>query len=256
MNLIEKQANGLVLAQGIGLEQINAASLTLVKSVKDLGKRADHIMLAHTVHLINNEHFQKGGKGNTDPVANWVHQVWMSNKTWATAFTRFFRDVTGFEIKIQLKDDDQPELGSEVVVDPVDKRDFGKIREVIGEKLIAAYNNGITQEVELKYSRQKAAKKSKKGSGKGSGTVPDAPIVPVSIGLKLAEETGIMAALEAVEGSKQQENLKNVGAEVATLIAYILQHPNHTQVRDMIVATNRKLGERFQLGSVAKKAVV
>lgn len=255
MNLIEKAANGLVLAKGVGIEQINAASLTLVKSVKDLGKNADHIMLAHVVHLTNNEHFQKGGKGNTQPVQDWVVEVFKNNRTWAASFQSFFKDVTGFEIKIHLVDDEDVTKGITSSVVSVDKRDFAKIREVIGEKLVSAYNNGITQDTTGKYAKVKAPKKAKVMAGKSGANVPDSPVATVSIGLKLAEETGILAALSAVAGDKQQDNLKQLGGEVARLIEQLLNHPNQQQVRDILTSTNSKLAKGLTLSGVVDKAV-
>ncbi|NBK25651.1 MAG: hypothetical protein EOM68_26990 [Spirochaetia bacterium] len=231
-NLIVKQANGISLEQGVSIKDITAAGLLLIKNVKEIGKRADEITIAHALHIAGQKHFMEGGRGDTTAMQAWIKDLYANNQTWAKAVVSFARQVLGLSFRVTMQDDDDASKGIECSVTLTDKRDFAKLSSELQEKLAAAYEHGITQDTEGKYAKLKAPRKSTTTRSK---TIEDAPAQDVPAGQHMAEQAGVIAAFNKAAGDADaQARLDKVAPLIAELLELAGQCQNTGLVTDQL----------------------
>ena len=222
MLLIQSTGTTCVLAPNVSIKTIVEQGLLSIKNMKEVGKRIDEILLAHSIHIASNQHFQAGGKGDTSAAQDFLLSLYINNATYGKSAIAFFRDTLGMAFRVHMKDDDDHSKGGECSVELVKDRDITKIMAELGAKLVAANANGITQDTTGKYAKLKLPKKVSARASKAAAE--DAPAVDVPagavVGAPLIEAINKMAASEA-----GQAKLAAHVAQLAEIMALLAEVP-------------------------------
>lgn len=247
-NFVMNTGTKIVMCEGVTLKSINQASDIVLRDQKEIVKRIDDLTVAYVTHLINQEQFELGNKGDITALKAWIENLFEVAPDYAKSTVSFVKDILGFDMTVIAKDDDDASKGWECRMTLVDKRDLAKLREGFHDKLVRAMSEGICADRE-KYGKRKPAKR--KPSAKGKGANGDA--VTKTVGEVELETAGIPALLTEHQGEIPPEILD----KVKQMLELYVDHPNKAQASDVIDGALNKYRNAIQAaaGKVAGQAL-
>ena len=247
-NFVENTGTKIVMREGVTLKSINQASNIVLRDQKEIVKRIDDITVAYVTHLINQEQFELGKKGDITALKAWIENLFEAAPDFAKSTVSFVRDLMGFDMTVIAKDDEDHSKGWECRMELVEKRDIEKLKAGFHDKLVRAMEKGICADRE-KYGKRKPAKRVK--STKGRGSNGDAVIK--TEGEVALHESGISDFVTAHKDDVPKEFLD----KMKELLELYVEHPNKSQASDVIDGALNKYRNAIQAaaGKVAGQAL-
>ena len=243
----------IIKTDGVSNLSSGVSSASLKESISSFGKGLaaqwdilTELAGAVFVQYHKQEQVVKGHKGDTSLLVSLADTLADNNNAMFSAFKKAASDIVG--VAVYLVQDTETTVKMEA---DVTKADRAKVAEAFEDKLTKFLADGIKS---LHQPKAKAAKAlANKNKPKDKDTSPS-EVTTVSVGTKIAEDSGMMEVLSSISTEKQQEALKEVAPLIAQLLEHVANNPNKSLVKDQLTKVVNTLDKSFTLGKVMAKA--
>ena len=233
------------LSQGVTSSSIKEAISTFGKGLAAQWEVLTGLAAGVFVQYIRQEQVIKGNKGDVSLLVALADVLADNNNSMFSAFKKAASDIVG--VAVYLVQDTETTVKMEA---DVTKADRAKVAEDFEDKLTKLFADGIKS---LHMPKKRASKGEGNKSANSSDTSPS-EVTTVSVGTKIAEDSGMMEALSSISTEKQQEALKEVAPLIAQLLEHVANNPNKSLVKDQLTKVVNTLDKSFTLGKVLAKA--